>query len=79
MTDLTLSRRILLSSAAATPGLAATDRTAEFMLPPDRVGILTAVAQSVVPAPEYNGEEVKEITSELRIPAMSIGVRTGCQ
>ena len=64
MTDLTVSRRIFLSSAAAAPALAVSDRIAEFMPPPDRVRILTAVAQSVVPAPQYNAEEVKQITSQ---------------
>jgi len=64
MTDLTVSRRLLLSSAAASPVLAVSDRIAEFIPPPDRVRILTAVVQSVVPAPQYNAEEVKQITSQ---------------
>jgi phosphoglycerate dehydrogenase-like enzyme len=44
--------------------LAVSDRIAEFVPPPDRVRILTAVTQSVVPAPQYNAEEVKQITSQ---------------
>jgi len=64
MTDLTVSRRLFLSSAAAAPALVASDRIEEFLPPPDRVRILTAVTQSVVPAPQYNAEEVKQITSQ---------------
>jgi phosphoglycerate dehydrogenase-like enzyme len=64
MTDLLVSRRLFLSSAAASPVLAVSDRIAEFVPPPDRVRILTAVARSVVPAPQYNAEEVKQITSQ---------------
>jgi phosphoglycerate dehydrogenase-like enzyme len=50
--------------AAVAPALAVRDRIAEFVPPPDRVRILTAVARSVVPAPQYNAEEVKQITSQ---------------
>jgi phosphoglycerate dehydrogenase-like enzyme len=64
MTDLAVSRRLFLSSAAVTPALAVSDRIAEFVPPPERVRILAAVAQSVVPAPQYNAEEVKQITSQ---------------
>ncbi|MGA2327577.1 MAG: D-2-hydroxyacid dehydrogenase [Bryobacteraceae bacterium] len=64
MTDLPVSRRLFLSSAAVTPALAVSDRIAEFIPPPERVRIVTAVAQSVVPAPQYNAEEVKLITSQ---------------
>jgi lactate dehydrogenase-like 2-hydroxyacid dehydrogenase len=71
MADFTVSRREFLSYAAAAPTLAAvaptldvSDRIAEFLPPPDRVRILTAVARSVVPAPQYNPEEVKQITSQ---------------
>ena len=64
MTDLSVSRRLFLSSAASTPALASSDIIAQFIPPPDRVRILTAVAQSVVPAPQYNAEEVKQITSQ---------------
>jgi phosphoglycerate dehydrogenase-like enzyme len=53
-----------LSSAAAAPALAVSDRIAEFLPPPDRIRILTAVAQSVVPAPQYNAAEIKQITSQ---------------
>ncbi len=66
MTDLPVSRRLFLSSAAAAPAMAVSDRIAEFVPPPDRIRILTAVAQSVVPAPQYNAEEVKQITSQGR-------------
>jgi len=64
MTDPTVSRRLFLSSAAVTPALAVSDRIAEFIPPPERVRIVTAVARSVVPAPQYNAEEVKQITSQ---------------
>ena len=78
MSDLTLSRRQFLSAAAAAPVLAAaapvlaavvptmavSDLIAEFLPPPDRVRILATVARSVVPAPQYNAEEVKQITSQ---------------
>jgi phosphoglycerate dehydrogenase-like enzyme len=50
--------------AAVAPTPAVSDSIAEFVPPPDRVRILTAVAQSVVPAPQYNAEEVKQITSQ---------------
>jgi phosphoglycerate dehydrogenase-like enzyme len=50
--------------AAVTPTPAASGPIAEFIPPPDRVRILTAVAQSVVPAPSYTAEEVKQITSQ---------------
>ncbi len=66
MSDLALSRRLFLSSAATTPALAVSSRVAEFIPPPNRVRILTAVAQSVVPAPQYNAEEIKQITSQGR-------------
>jgi phosphoglycerate dehydrogenase-like enzyme len=64
MTDLSVSRRLFLSSAAAAPALAVSDRIAEFVPPPDRIRILTAVASSVVPAPQYNAAEIKQITSQ---------------
>ena len=71
MADSTVSRRRFMSAAAAVPTLAAvapalavSDRIAEFVPPPDRVRILTAVARSVVPAPQYNAEEVKQIASQ---------------
>jgi phosphoglycerate dehydrogenase-like enzyme len=64
MTDLSVSRRLFLSSAAAAPALAISDRIAEFVPPPDRIRILTAVASSVVPAPQYNAAEIKQITSQ---------------
>jgi phosphoglycerate dehydrogenase-like enzyme len=78
MSDMTMSRRMFLSAAAAAPVLAAagpsfaavtptpavSDSIAEFIPPPDRVRILTAVAQSAVPAPQYTAEEVKQITSQ---------------
>jgi phosphoglycerate dehydrogenase-like enzyme len=46
--------------------MAVSDRIAEFVPAPDRIRILTAVAQSVVPAPQYNAAEVKQITSQGR-------------
>jgi len=64
MIDLPVSRRLFLSSAAVTPALAVSDRIAEFVPPPERVRIVAAVSQSVVPAPQYNAEEVKQITSQ---------------
>ena len=64
MTDLSVSRRLFLSSAAAAPALAVSDRIAEFVPPPDRIRILTAVVSSVVPAPQYNAAEIKQITSQ---------------
>ena len=79
MSDVTISRRQFLSAAAAaapvfaaaTPTFAAvaptpevSDPIAEFIPPPDRVRILAAVAQSVVPPPQYTAEEVKQITSQ---------------
>jgi len=64
MNDLTVSRRLFLSSAAVAPALAVSDRIAEFIPPPDRVRILAAVAQSVVPPPQYTAEEVRQITSQ---------------
>jgi phosphoglycerate dehydrogenase-like enzyme len=64
MTDLSVSRRLFLSSAAAAPAMAVSDRIAEFVPAPDRIRILTAVAQSVVPAPQYNAAEVTQITSQ---------------
>ena len=78
MSDLAMSRRMFLSAAAVAPVFAASTQTfaavaptpavsgpiAEFLPPPDRVRILTAVTQSVVPAPQYNAEEVKQITSQ---------------
>jgi len=36
----------------------------EFLPPPERVRILPAVARSVVPAPQYNAEEIQQITSQ---------------
>jgi len=64
MIDLPVSRRLFMSSAAVAPALAVSDRIAEFIPPPERVRIVAAVAQSVVPAPQYNAEEVKQITSQ---------------
>jgi len=79
MSDVTISRRQFLSAAAvaapvlaaATPTFAAVaptpavgDPIAEFIPPPDRVRILAAVAQSVVPPPQYTAAEVKQITSQ---------------
>ena len=64
MIDLPVSRRLFLSSAAAAPAMAVSDRIAEFVPAPDRIRILTAVTQSVVPAPQYNAAEVKQITSQ---------------
>lgn len=62
--------------AVVSPTIAAADRQqavqekcgpaaiAEFLPPPERVRILPAVARSVVPAPQYNAEEIAQITSQ---------------
>ena len=66
-----MSRRTFLSAAAVAPALAAaaptlavSDLIAQFVPPPDRVRILAVVARSVGPPPEYNAEELKQITSQ---------------
>ncbi len=64
MSDLGFSRRAFLSSAAVAPALAASDRIAQFVPPPERIRIVAAVASSVVPPPEYSAEEVKLIQSQ---------------
>ena len=64
MIDLPVSRRLFMSSAAVAPALAVSDRIAEFIPPPERVRIVTAVARSVVPPPQYNAAEIKQITSQ---------------
>jgi D-2-hydroxyacid dehydrogenase (NADP+) len=64
MSDFSVSRRLFLSSAAAAPALAASDRIEAFIPPPERVRIVTAVASSVVPPPQYSTEEINRIQSQ---------------
>ena len=63
MTDLSVSRRLFLSSAAAAPALLASDRIAQFVPPPDRVRILTTGTRVATPPSQYNAEETKQLTS----------------
>ena len=64
MTDPTVSRRLFLSSAAAAPVLAVSDRVVEFIPPPERVRIATAATSFVVPPPQYSAQEVQQIVSQ---------------
>jgi len=74
MSDLTVSRRLFMSGAAAVPALAASEIIVQFIPPPERVRILTAVSSSAVPPPQYSAEEIRQIRSqgknvEMTLPA----------
>jgi phosphoglycerate dehydrogenase-like enzyme len=72
MTDLSVSRRLFLSSAAAAPVLAVSDRIAVFDPPPDRVRIVTAATSYVVPPPQYSAQEVQQIVSQGKNVQMTV-------
>ena len=48
MPDSPLSRRTFLAASATTPVLLASDRIVQFVPPPDRVRIVTALVRSAV-------------------------------
>jgi len=66
MNELPLSRRTFLAASAASPVVIASDRIAQFVPPPERVRIVSAVASSVVPPPQYSAEEIRQIQSQGR-------------
>ncbi len=72
MTDPTVSRRLFLSSAAAAPVLAVSDRIVEFIPPPDRVRIATAATSFVVPPPQYSAPEIQQIVSQGKNVQMTV-------
>ena len=82
MDDVSVSRRLFLSTAGTLPMVAAaeppvaadSDRIAQFLPPPDHVHIATVTASSVVPPPRFSADEVRQIRAgspkvELTIPA----------
>ncbi len=62
--DSHVSRRSFLASSAATSGLVVSDRIAQFVPPPQRVRIVSAVASSVVPPPRYSPDEIRQVESQ---------------
>ncbi|HEV2446628.1 MAG TPA: D-2-hydroxyacid dehydrogenase [Candidatus Sulfopaludibacter sp.] len=82
MGEVSVSRRLFLSTAGTLPVVAAaeataaadSDRIAQFLPPPDHVRIATVTASSVVPPPRFSADEVRRILAgspkvELTIPA----------
>jgi len=72
MTDPSVSRRLFLSSAAAAPMLAVSDRVVEFIPPPDRVQIVAAATSFVVPPPQYSAQEIQQIVSQGKSVQMTV-------
>ena len=72
MTDPSVSRRLFLSSAAAAPVLAVSDRVVEFIPPPERVRIVTAATSFVVPPPQYSAQEIQQIVSQGKSVQMTV-------
>ncbi len=72
MTDLSVSRRLFLSSAAAAPAMAVSDRVVEFIPPPERVRIVTAATSFVVPPPQYSAQEIQQIVSQGKSVQMTV-------
>lgn len=74
MSEQSLSRRVFLSGAAATPALATPQLVAQFDPPLERIRIVTAASSYVVPPPQFSPEEIAMIRSQgshvdLAIPA----------
>jgi phosphoglycerate dehydrogenase-like enzyme len=72
MTDPSVSRRLFLSTAAAAPVLAVSDRVVEFIPPPERVRIVTAATSFVVPPPQYSAQEIQQIVSQGKSVQMTV-------
>src|ERR1700690_2674376 len=72
MTDPSVSRRLFMSSAAAAPVLAVSDRVVEFIPPPERVRIVTAAHSFVVPPPQYSAQEIQQIVSQGKSVQMTV-------
>jgi len=72
MTDPSVSRRLFMSSAAAAPVLAVSDRVVEFIPPPERVRIVTAATSFVVPPPQYSAQEIQQIVSQGKSVQMTV-------
>ena len=67
MDDVSLSRRIFLSAAAAAPAapvLLASDRIAIFDPPPERVRIATIANSYAAPSVAYSPDEIRQIQSQ---------------
>ena len=67
MSDPLVTRRLILSAAAASPvfpPVIASDRIAIFDPPPDRIRIATSATSYVVPPPTFSPEEIRQIQSQ---------------
>jgi D-2-hydroxyacid dehydrogenase (NADP+) len=64
MSEFSVSRRTFLAASAVTSGALTSDRIAQFVPPPERVRIVSAVASSVVPPPQYSADEIRQVQSQ---------------